>query len=83
MGYTIKLQYDYLQTFAFPHGQNTEKRKRPEAGPPKADKTLNEIYKDTKCTTLKKLRVVCSCIINQILLKKGWFRYGVSSIYFH
>lgn len=43
MGYTIKLLYDYLHTFAFPHGQNTEKRKRPEAGPPKADKTLNEI----------------------------------------
>lgn len=32
-----------MAPFAFPHGQNTENRNRPEAGPPKAAKTLDEI----------------------------------------
>lgn len=54
LSYTIKLLDDYLQTFAFPHGQNTENRNRPEAGPPKAAKTLDEIWKHKKSLLWKR-----------------------------
>lgn len=77
-----------MAPFAFPQGQNTEKRKRPDAGPPKAARTLNVIWdigplifaikKDT-ATHKAPINTTDIFAINVIVLSDNDLKFGLTT----